>query len=425
MSHFEDCLDYKVCIGFFFQKVQPLGEVIVNRTGCGPLTEMDVSLFLDTNIDFETIEFYGAFLNFNNRNRHLPVSFVKTIIFSKCIFDTIPGGAFEGLDKLEHIVFVNNYIRVLDSYSISNLNQLFFLEIDNSNISSIESNAMSGIPNLEEISILRSTIGSMKHNSIHIMRTPDSTAVKACELKIDLRTGEGRDARVMEDVMARNFEITNNLPIPEFGARLLIYGTNISVIEKSAVESDIFSFVIVTGSNFETIAQNAFNIELSNQCEISAFMVVQNDIQKIEPKVFAQIKSKLENEHKTYMVMINNTFRSVEVGGFKFDPSMEIFNLEENKFVCECLYFLWNYVSKNLTRTSDAKIYDQNITNTATCIKDGIEVNKFLSTCSEQEFLKTTTEIPSKSGSCDLSCSNLYLFCMIFCCTFYINYLNR
>lgn len=315
-------------------------------------------------------------------------SMVRKIEFVDCIFDYIPGRAFEGLVQLEELRFINNYIGSVHSYAISNLQNLLTLEISDSYMVDIEQFAISGLPNLLELAFVRCEITTIMSDAVHNLRTPDLPSETDCP-EIDIRFSGNRDGRLMGDVLERSLKSTENLPLPEFGPRLLFYRNNISVIENSAIESNSFAFIIFAGTHIVNLGEKALNVELSNQCEISALMVVQNVIDNIGSDSFASVQSRLQATHKTYFVMTNNTFSSVSENAFRFHPTLEVFSVADNKFSCECINFRWHYYS-SMAPTSMSTIRQHEIegklTSSGKCQGQDANVDSFLSTCTKDDY---------------------------------------
>lgn len=342
-------------------------------------------------------------------------SAITRIDFERCTFENIPKNAFAGLKLLTELRFNNNYIERFDTDSVSDLPNLSTLEIFDSDIIDINSQAFNNLPNLFELAIVRSNISVIHTNALHNLRVPGLPVSNDCP-EIDIRINSPRDSRMMSDVMNRRLESAQNLPLPDVGARVHIYQSNISNIATGAFKTDLVSFFIFYDNKVKYLASKAFELMMSNQCEISAMMLVGNYFNSIQAGALAFSQGQQDASHATYFVMSNNTFEYVSQNGFLIHPLMEIFSIADNKFVCECSYFDW------LSKTSANTRYEnllRDIEETSTCHTNTISVETFYDYCPKVEisteypmtmpdFIDMKTEVNPPESDSMSSASNIF-----------------
>lgn len=333
-------------------------------------------------------------------------SSIRKINFTSCSFESIPPRAFEGLNQLEEINFISNYIRIMNSEAISKLKTLKIVRFTDSSIRNIQQNAITQLPELYMLKFEKCDIISLVSNAIHIRNEIDSTSSADECPELDVRIGPGRDNRVIGNVLQGNMESENNLILPESGARLLIYQTNISIVEESAINSNKFAFMILEKNLIIHLMEKAFNVELDNRCEISASVVRQNTIDVVASNSFAGIQNRPQAKHKTFFALINNTFNDVKKQGFRLHPGLTISEIDENMFACECPNFTWYHYAKmypsSHTLTREQELHDL-LLQTSQCTNERIKFEQFLGSCTNDTM---SSMIPSNSPTVDPNTEN-------------------
>lgn len=334
---------------------------------------------------------------------------MNKITFVQCTFDKIPSEAFKGLKQLKELRFQMNYILSLNSGSIANIENLITLEFSDTNIRNIQTNAISDLANLYELSFLRCDIVGMGRKSINIIRATGIAVPPNCN-EIQNNFVNNHDE-----------EMFDGIPLPKLGSRLIFHKSNISIIENSAIESNIFSFIVLTGNKIVFFAKHALNVQIQNQCDLSSLLIVDNVFENFETDSFAHVHSLQSSPETIHFLLKNNTFHIVMPNAFRLHSSLQVSAVfSKNNFICKCDHMQW-YQSTELTpRTStphQAEL-EQSLVATGKCLMDGTGVKEFLSTCSMEEVVTLPTAHrhhtvhtglghPSKSESSHISSANL------------------
>ncbi|XP_018011882.1 uncharacterized protein LOC108669104 [Hyalella azteca] len=376
------------CMQSLQQRVQNVDALTIDRSGCEVVSALDISWnLLEHGIGPRTVTFIGAQIILTNPPNQSWNTSISRITFERCLFDSIPPKSFEGLSRLTELRFINNYIGNVSSYSISGLPNLRTVEFADSDIVNIHTSAISDLPALFEMAFVRTSISSLADGAVKIIRTPQLPANNDCP-KIDIRIPPSDR---MSDVMARSLESVDNLPLPEIGARLHFYFCNITALHPKAISSDWFSFVIFYGNRVSTFGTGAFQLTMDNQCEISAVMLVGNYFKSIQLGAVASIQKKQQANRPSYLVLTNNTFEFVAAKGFVIHPSIEVYSVADNKFVCECPNFAWLMSNSETPRQQEI---ERNLKASATCNYNSISVTTFTDSCPKRDMASyPSTEI--------------------------------
>ncbi|KAF2354135.1 Leucine-rich repeat [Trinorchestia longiramus] len=384
------------CKQSLLQVIDNVDSLTIDRSECQSRIALDISWKgLEEGIGPRSIFFIGAQILLMPPPPQPWKSSISRIKFERCIFEYLPQDAFAGLTNLTELRFVNNYIGNISSKSIFNLPNLVTIEFSGNDIFEINSMAIGSLPRLTELAFVNSNIKNVRKNALFNLKTPGLPTNSDCP-EIDIRISSPRDERMMNDVMGRHLETVENLPLPEIGARLHFYHNNISLMEQFAITSDMFSFMIFYGNNVSYLANGAFQLEMSNQCEISAAMVVGNYFSNVRPGALAFVQGRPGNSHAIYFVMTNNTFEHVADKGFLFHPSINVYSLADNKFVCNCTFFQWLRRPANTTRQQK---FETDLRTSATCDYNSISIETFTSSCTYADF--TPTFIPTETPIAD------------------------
>ena len=319
--------------------------------------------------------------------------------------------AFEGLTQLEEIRFEHSHLWNISSYAISNLQNLKILGFIGSTIHNVEGHAISELPNLQQLVFNQCNIGEFDTKAIHILRTRNLPITSDCHATTR-GNNNNHDERVMKNMMDRSRLSPTDNHLPVNGSRLIFYNSNISTIGNTAIESDIFAFLVIAGSTFTHLKENAFKVELNNQCEISLLELIQNKIEKLHADSFAHVSGKQSATHKTYFLMNNNTFDRVATNGFRFHPTLEVYMISSNKFICSCSKLHWYFASVR-TATSGAttrrQMIEESLSSSSTCVSDDSKLEDFLVNCSGDE----TTEHPWTSRTSGFNRANDWLVTVV------------
>jgi len=312
-------------------------------------------------------------------------STIERIDFKNCLIPNITTDTFYGLTNLREIHFFQNFILTIFPNAIHDLSSLQTLEFADSSIGEIETEAISQLPNIRDIGFIGCHIEILRRNSILNMKYPQLPTANDCP-NIDIRTNRA-DLETMHDMTGRLLEYSDNLPLPKFGARLTFLRCTITTFSSNSIKSDMFAFAIFGGNIITHLNERALNLQLSNQCHITAVMFSSNLFRNIYEGALASATSLSSATHATYLVLTNNTFEYVARNGFLIHPTLKIFTVEQNFFDCQCPYFHWA-IGENLT--SSQSELEKLVLKFGKCNSTNQNIGDFASSCSDFNGFPTT-----------------------------------
>ena len=146
----------------------------------------------------------------------------------------------------------------------------------------------------------------------------------------------------------RNANVTN-LFLPDYGSQLLLFKNSIEVMQSRAFTDDAFGFLIMGSNAVGHVAPFALDLELHNSCEISAALLVANELTRLEDKALAGLQSKSGAARRTFLALTNNTWSSVAPQAFTLHHDIAMFSAGENHFRCRCDALQWTTTEATTT----------------------------------------------------------------------------
>ena len=303
-------------------------------------------------------------------------SSIRQITFRDCFIPNVTADAFKGLTILEEIHVFSSFINSIMSDGFSHLPMLRTLEFASTYIGEIQENAVNNLPAIKDIAFTQCHVEVIKRNAINNVKLPTLPSSNDCP-EIDVRISRAELAN-MNEWTARMLQSTENLPLPKFGARLLFLHSSIGTLFTNSITSDLFAFAILGGNTITHFGERALNLQLSNQCEISALMFSSNKFVNLHEGALASATGLSAVPHATYLVLTNNTFENVDPNGFIIHPTIKIFKMENNFFSCDCNLLSWIYEED--TTTTQTELENQ-LLRFSQCNATGLNLSEFVSTC--------------------------------------------
>lgn len=363
------------CMQRLNQMSLAISRLTINQTGCSD-TGLELGWpALETQVAPEVLILVGAQIFFSPHSSEEWNSSIKYLEFIDSEFKEIPADVFKGLDLLEEVRLIGSAVETIQSDAFRGLDRLKLVEIANSTITIIEDHAFNNLPVLEDLAIVYSSIGSIESGAISLIPT-ETTVRKQCA---DIARSISEPTEMFEGIMGRELTTIGNLSLPEYGSRLLLYKNNIMSINSKAINSNTLGFLIVGGNHIMNVEQEAFNMELYNECEISAALFVGNTIDTLSSLAFMGLRGKDGVSYQTFIALANNKFFTVFEKGFRLSENIVIFAVEENRFSCDCDNFGWILSNPN---SQIQRELEKELVLKAKCL-DGTNLISFTSSCTD------------------------------------------
>nr|XP_045616499.1 uncharacterized protein LOC123769441 [Procambarus clarkii] len=378
------------CMQRLINFTQTIAELTINQTSCSNKgLELKWS-DLETHVAPETLILVEAevFISQKQAPTDNWNSSISKLLFIDSNFETLPAHAFRGMKLLKEVKFFGGSIGKIRSNAFNELNQLKLVEIANSSIEIIESNAFSNLTSLKDLAIVHTSVGIIESKAISLLRQNNDE-----QLCADVRTSVPDNNKVINDIVGRQLTSTDNLSLPKFGSRLLLFKNNIQTLKTQAITSQTLGFLIVGGNHIENIESRAFSMELYNECEISAALFISNTISNLGRFSLTALTARDDVPYQTFIALANNTFLKVEEHGFLLNKNVTVFSVEENYFQCSCDELSW--IQYHADSQNEQELEKRLVIN-AKCL-DGTNLIAFASSCTDygEPSVQNTSPEPS------------------------------
>lgn len=314
---------------------------------------------------------------------------IKVLEFIDCNIAELPEHAFRGLSLLKEVRLIRSTVEVIKSDAFSNLDDLRLVEVANSTITLIEDHAFNNLPVLDDLAFGYSSIGSFASGAISLQ--PSQEAARERCRSAGRSTAEPKE--MIDDIMGRELSSFGNLSLPEYGTRLTLYKNNIITINSKAISTETLGFLIVGGNHILMVEQEAFDMELHNECEISAALFVGNTIDTLSSLALKGLRGRDGAAHQAFLAIANNTFVNVFDQAFQLSDNLVVFAVEENQFSCSCENIGWvlNKPTGQVQRELEKEIVEK-----AVCL-DGRNLIDFTTSCTDKGDPIYTTDASAHS----------------------------
>ncbi|XP_064089668.1 uncharacterized protein LOC135203696 [Macrobrachium nipponense] len=379
---------YCDCMQRLTQMSLKINRLTINQTEC---SETGLELMwseLESKVAPEKLVLVGAQVYITpNATVESWTPSIKVLEFVDCNITELPPHAFRGMSLLREVRLIGSNVEVIKTDAFSDLTDLKVVEVANSTITLIEDHAFNNLPALDDLAFGYSSIGSFASGAISLQPS-QAAARERC------RSG-GRSTGMIDDIMGRELSSSSfgNLSLPEYGTRLTLYKNNIITVNSKAISTETLGFLIVGGNHILVVEREAFDMELHNECEISAALFVGNTIDTLSSLALKGLRGRDGAAHQAFLAIANNTFVNVFDQAFQLSDNLVVFAVEENQFVCSCDKIRWvmNKPSGEVQLQLEKEIVEK-----AVCF-DGSKLIDFTTSCTDNGNPSYTTDASAHS----------------------------
>lgn len=320
-----------------------MASLTINQTGC-PRVGLELSWpALEAEVAPEQLVLEGARVYFNDRGAAAPWQpSIKSITFINCNFLEVPSHAFHGLQLLEKVRLVGGAAGTVRGGAFSDLPHLRVVEVANASLGLVESGAWARLPALTHLALWHCSLGELQPQAINLSRDSSGPAGHSKEDCFEVRENDDDPNRVLNVLSARSgLGDDKNLSLPQFGTKLLLFHNHIEVLAPQAITGDAFGFLIMGSNDVGHVGGAALDLALNNPCEISAALLVDNTLGRLEDGALASLRGLQGAPRHTFLALTNNTFNSVAKQAFTLHRDLHVFSAGQNRFRCRCQDLLW------------------------------------------------------------------------------------
>ena len=262
------------------------------------------------------------------------------------------------------------------------------LNFVHSRIDAIQYDAFNEIPNLDRLTFDTCNITDIAEGAFRLFQTRQLE----CPVVAENNTISSVSYDMMEYFM--NPQVTDVSPFED--PRFMFYRCKITTIQPAAIQTNQFSYIVFKENVIGTFGEEALmDVKLGNNCKERLLLFKSNIIDTLKTDFMAFVRAKLSPAYKTFFIMKNNTFGTVEKRAFRINPGLTIASVDDNKFVCDCNSTEWyiNAFYTNLTEEGTRqKELEDKLVSTSHCSSEEESLYVLLSYCLEEHVKDTTSD---------------------------------
>ncbi|XP_050689495.1 uncharacterized protein LOC126981898 [Eriocheir sinensis] len=320
-----------------------VASLTINQTGCAR-ARLELSWpTLEAEVGPELLVLEGARVTFAEDGAAAPWQpSITAITFINCNFLEVPSHAFRGLQLLEKVRLVGGAAGAVRGGAFSDLPLLRVVEVANASLALVESGAWARLPALTHLALWHSSLGELKPHAVNLSRGSGGPVGHSNEACGEVREVDDDRDRVLDVLSGRSGPGDDkNLSLPQFGTQLLLFHNHIEVLGPQAITGDAFGFLIMGSNEVGHVGGAALDLALNNPCEISAAMLVDNTLGRLEDGALEGLRGWPGAPRHTFLALTNNTFSSVAPRAFTLHRDVHVFSAGQNRFRCRCQDLLW------------------------------------------------------------------------------------
>ncbi|XP_068249088.1 leucine-rich repeat and immunoglobulin-like domain-containing nogo receptor-interacting protein 3 [Palaemon carinicauda] len=368
-----------------------INKLTIDQTGCSEKALELTWSELESKVAPDKLVLVGALVHITpNVTKEPWTPSIRVLEFVDCNITELPEHAFRGMGHLKEVRLIRSTVDVINSDAFSNLSELQLVEVANSTITMIKDHAFNNLPALEDLAFGYSFIGSFDSGAISLKPSQEAARERCGSVGRSMEEPK----EMIDAIMGRELSSFGNVSLPEYGTRFTLYKNNIITINSGAISTETLGFLIVGGNHILTVESEAFDMELYNECEISAALIVGNTIDNLSSWALKGLRGKDGASYQAFLALANNTFINVFDQSFLVSNNLVVFAVEENQFGCTCDNTGWVVKRPN---TLEKEIIEKGV-----CL-NGFDLIAFTDSCNDvgnsvittAASVQTTTGLPS------------------------------